>query len=109
MYSCKGMSVEAKVLRLPDVLAVKAELIADRVAHDDTRSVMTLSEWHHESDKLGGGLKAAGLQVGARVILPISNDNAVEMAIAAIAVMKGGGIAVPYRATVRNYQCSRKA
>ena len=95
MYSCKGMSVEAKVLRLPDVLAVKAELIADRVAHDDTRSVMTLSEWHHESDKLGGGLKAAGLQVGARVILPISNDNAVEMAIAAIAVMKGGGIAVP--------------
>lgn len=89
------MMAESSGLRLPDLLRVKAELIPDRLAHDDTRRRLTMEEWHSESDRVGAGLAAAGLCPGQRVMLPISNDNAVEMAIAAIAVMKAGGIAAP--------------
>ena len=89
------MTGNSKALRLPDLLRVKAELIPERLAHDDTRRRLTIGEWQSESDRVGGGLAAAGLRPGERVILPISNDNAVEMAIAAIAVMKAGGIAAP--------------
>ncbi|MCY3793137.1 MAG: class I adenylate-forming enzyme family protein [Gammaproteobacteria bacterium] len=87
--------MEPKALRLPDLLGIRAGQIPERPAHDDTRRAMTILEWHLESDKVGGGLAAAGLQPGERVLLPISNDNAVEMAIATIGVMKAGGIAVP--------------
>lgn len=89
------MTEEATILRIPDILKVKAGLIPDRIAHDDTQRSMTIGEWDHEADEVGGGLAAAGLEPGERVILPISNDNAVEMAIAALAVMRAGGIAVP--------------
>lgn len=87
--------VTGKVRRLPDALKVKAGIIPERVAHDDTRRVMTIAEWDAEADAVGGGLAAAGLQPGDRVLLPIHNVNAVEMAIAVIAVMRAGGIAAP--------------
>lgn len=83
------------VKRLPEALKVKARLIPDRVAHDDTRRVLTMAEWDREADEVAGGLAAAGLLPGERVWLPVSNRNAVEMAIAVIAVMRAGGIAVP--------------
>lgn len=83
------------VKRLPEALKVKARLIPDRVAHDDTRRVLTMAEWDREADEVAGGLAAAGLFPGERVWLPISNKNAVEMAIAVMAVMRAGGIAVP--------------
>jgi len=82
-------------LRLPDLLRIRAQQIPDRLAHDDTRRRMTVRQWHLASDGVAGGLAAAGLRAGERVLLPISNDNAVEMAIAVIAVMKAGGIAAP--------------
>lgn len=84
-----------RVRRLPDALKVKSKLIPDRVAHDDTRRVITIAEWDSEADAVAGGLAAAGLQPGDRVFLPVSNGNAVEMAIATIAVMRAGGIAAP--------------
>jgi long-chain acyl-CoA synthetase len=87
--------VTGKVRRLPDALKVKTGIIPDRVAHDDTRRVMTIAEWDAEADAVGGGLAAAGLEPGDRVLLPIHNANAVEMAIAVIAVMRAGGIAAP--------------
>lgn len=87
--------VTGKVRRLPDALRVKAGIIPDRVAHDDTRRVLTFAEWDSEADAVAGGLAAAGLAPGDRVFLPVSNVNAVEMAIAVIGVLRAGGIAVP--------------
>ena len=46
-------------------------------------------------DEIGGGLAAAGLKPGDRVFLAISNNRAVEHAIAVFAVFRAGGIACP--------------
>jgi acyl-CoA synthetase (AMP-forming)/AMP-acid ligase II len=89
------MPVAPGSVRIPDVLKIKAGLAPDRVAHDDTRRVLTLGQWDREVDEIGGGLAKAGLKPGERVFLPVNNDAAVEMAIATLAVMRAGGIAVP--------------
>lgn len=89
------MAVAPGSVRIPDVLKLKAKLIPDRVAHDDTRRVLTLGQWDREADEVGGGLAKAGLKPGERVFLPVNNDNAVEMAVATLGVMRAGGIAVP--------------
>src|SRR5437868_10250361 len=83
------------VRRFPDALKVRATLQADDVAHDDTRRAITFAAWDREADEIGGGLAAAGLAPGDRVFLPINNRNAVEMAIAVMAVLRAGGIAAP--------------
>lgn len=83
------------VRRFPDALRVRAHHQPDDVAHDDTRRVLTFAQWDREADEIGGGLAAAGLKAGDRVFLPISNKNAVEMAVAALAVLRAGGIVVP--------------
>ncbi|GAC1568973.1 MAG: long-chain fatty acid--CoA ligase [Novosphingobium sp.] len=56
---------------------------------------MTFAEWDLAADEVGGGLAAAGLVPGDRVFLPISNNHAIEMAIAVFAVFRAGGIACP--------------
>lgn len=83
------------IRRFPDALAVRASHQPDDIAHDDTRRALTFAEWHCEADEIGGGLTAAGLAPGDRVFLPIDNRNAVEMAIAALAVMRAGGVVCP--------------
>src|SRR5688572_2087905 len=95
-------------VRIPDVLKLKAKLIPDRVAHDDTRRVLTIGDWDREADEVGGGLVKAGLKPGERVLLPVNNDNAVEMAIATLGVMRAGGVAAPLNtrlsdAEIRDY------
>jgi len=87
--------MDTRVRRFPDALKVRAQHQPDDVAHDDTRRVLTFTQWDREADEIGGGLAAAGLVPGDRVFLPISNKNAVEMAIAALAVMRAGGIVCP--------------
>lgn len=84
-----------EVRRISDALKVRASTQRGQVAHDDTRRVLTFEQWDGESDEIGGGLSAAGLQPGDRVFLPISNARAVEMAVAVFAVFRAGGIAVP--------------
>jgi long-chain acyl-CoA synthetase len=86
---------DGPVRAVPDALRIKARLLPDRVAHDDTRRVMTMSQWDREVDEVAGGLVKAGLKPGERVLLPISNANACEMAIAVVAVMRAGAIGVP--------------
>jgi long-chain acyl-CoA synthetase len=76
-------------------LKVRAQHQGDQIAHDDMRRTLTFAQWDEEADEIGGGLAAAGLKPGDRVFLPISNANAVEMAIAVLAVLRAGGIAVP--------------
>lgn len=83
------------VRRLPDALKVKATLIPERIAHDDTRRLLSMRDWDREADQVAGGLVSAGLRPGERVWLAITNRHAVEMAIAVIAAMRAGGIAVP--------------
>ena len=82
-------------MRVSDILKVKAQVIPDRVAHDDTKRVMTFAEWDREADEVAGGLVAAGLKPGERVLLPVHNRDACEMAIAVIAVMRAGAISCP--------------
>ncbi|MGI4801608.1 MAG: class I adenylate-forming enzyme family protein [Janthinobacterium lividum] len=81
--------------RITDVLRVRAETMGDVIAHDDTTRRLTFSEWDREANDIGGGLVAAGLQPGDRVFLPISNHDAVGMAIAVLSVLRADGIAVP--------------
>lgn len=84
-----------QVRRFPDALKVRASHQGDVIAHDDTRRAITFAQWDREADEIGGGLAAAGLRPGDRVFLPISNSNAVEMAIACMAVLRAGGIVCP--------------
>jgi long-chain acyl-CoA synthetase len=85
----------AAARRLPDVLAIRAGSRPDRVAHDDTSRRLTYGEWHSEADRVAGGLVAAGLAQGDRVLLPVSNRNAASFAVAYMGVQRAGGLAVP--------------
>lgn len=84
-----------EVRRISDALKVRATHQRDEIAHDGINRQITYAEWDREADEVGGGLAAAGLQPGDRVFLPISNNHAVEMAIAVFAVFRAGGIACP--------------
>lgn len=100
--------MRTSVRRLSDALKVRALRQPEDVAHDDTRRALTFAEWDREADEIGGGLAGAGLSAGERVWLPISNANAVEMAIAVMAVLRAGGIACPVNtrlalAEIRDY------
>ncbi|MEU7813888.1 AMP-binding protein [Pseudonocardia sp. NPDC049154] len=81
--------------RLPDVLAVRAAHTPDVVAHDDTTTTLTFAEWDRRCSKVGGGLAAAGVAPGDRVLLPITNRHATGFAVAYLAAMRAGAIAVP--------------
>lgn len=83
------------VRRISDALKVRAQNQANAIAHDDTRRTLSFAEWDREADEIGGGLVAAGLRPGDRVFLPISNNHAIEMAVAVFAVFRAGGIACP--------------
>lgn len=83
------------VRRISDALKVRADHQADDIAHDDIRRQISFAEWDREADEVAGGLVAAGLNIGDRVFLPISNAHAVEMAIAVFAVFRAGGIVCP--------------
>ena len=81
--------------RLPDVLADRAAAQPGKVAHEDTRATLTYGQWHASADDVAGGLAAAGVAPGDRVLLPITNGRAVDFCVAYVAVMRAGAIAVP--------------
>jgi long-chain acyl-CoA synthetase len=85
----------ATLRRVPDVLGVRAHNAPDHVAHDDTQHSLTFAQWQRGADAIGGGLAAAGIEPGDRVLLPITNDHAVAFAVAYMAVLRAGGICVP--------------
>jgi long-chain acyl-CoA synthetase len=87
--------VSLEVRRICDALKVRAAHQRDEIAHDDTRRQMAYAQWDLAADEVGGGLAAAGLVPGDRVFLAISNNAAIEMAIAVFAVFRAGGIACP--------------
>jgi long-chain acyl-CoA synthetase len=81
--------------RLPDVLANRAAARPDRVAHDDTRAMLTYGQWDAAANEVAGGLVGAGVAAGDRVLLPITNARAVDFCVAYIAVLRAAAIAVP--------------
>jgi long-chain acyl-CoA synthetase len=83
------------VRRLPDILRARAALMPDALAHDDTTRCITFEEWNHEADAIGGGLTAAGVAAGDRVLLPITNRHATWFASCFLGVQRAGGICVP--------------
>lgn len=85
----------AQVRRISDALKVRAQRQRDEISHDGIHRTIIFAEWDCEADAVGGGLAAAGLKPGDRVFLPISNNHAVEMAIAVFAVFRAGGIVCP--------------
>jgi long-chain acyl-CoA synthetase len=89
------MSSDRPIRRLPDVLAVRARHAPDVVAHDDTTDVLTFRTWNGAADEIGGGLAAAGVRPGERVLLPITNRHATAMAAAFLGVQRAGAICVP--------------
>lgn len=84
-----------KVRRISDALKIRASHQKNDIAHDDTRRAISFAEWDREADEIAGGLISAGLKSGDRIFLPISNDRAVEHAIAVFAIFRSGGIACP--------------
>jgi long-chain acyl-CoA synthetase len=89
------MNAGPSIRRLPDVLRVRALHTPDAIAHDDTTTVLTFLDWDRAADEIGGGLAAAGIQPGDRVLLPITNHRGADMAAAFIGVQRLGGICVP--------------
>jgi long-chain acyl-CoA synthetase len=87
--------VVATIRRMPDALRVRAGHQPDQLAHDDTTSTLTFASWDARADGLGGGLAAAGVRPDERVLLPITNRHAVELAVAYAGVQRAGAIAVP--------------
>jgi long-chain acyl-CoA synthetase len=83
------------VRRLPDVLAVRAAATPDTIAHDDTSTQLTFAQWHRSADAVGGGLAAAGVAPGDRVLLPVTNAHATGFAVAYLGALRAGAIAVP--------------
>jgi long-chain acyl-CoA synthetase len=89
------VTFRVEVRRISDALKLRATTQAHEIAHDDARRAISFAEFDGEVDEIGGGLAAAGLKPGDRVFLAISNDRAVEHAIAVFAVFRAGGIACP--------------
>jgi len=77
------------------VLANRALARPDQIAHDDTRATLSYGHWDSAADELAGGLAEAGVRLGDRVLLPITNAHAVDFCVAYVAAMRAGAIAVP--------------
>jgi long-chain acyl-CoA synthetase len=86
---------DIRIRRLPDVLRARAATMPDHPAHDDTTRSLTFADWDREADAIGGGLAAAGVTEGDRVLLPITNAHATWFASCFIGVQRAGGICVP--------------
>jgi acyl-CoA synthetase (AMP-forming)/AMP-acid ligase II len=84
-----------RIRRLPDVLRVSAHVMADSLAHVDETTELTFGDWDRLADEIGGGLASAGIEIGDRVLLPITNRHAAQMAATFIGVQRAGAICVP--------------
>ncbi len=107
MRESPGMT--ATLRRLPDVLAVRARNTPDHVAHDDTHRSLSFAQWQRGADVIGGGLAAAGVEPGDRVLLPITNDHAVAFAVAYMAVLRAGAVCVPLNPRLARDEVSYQA
>ncbi len=97
------------IRRVPDAVRARAEHSPDAIAHDDTSRIITFADWHREADEVGGGLAAAGVRPGDRVLLPITNRHATHFAVAFMAVLRAGGTCVPLNTRLSRDETSEYA
>lgn len=74
-----------------------ARLHPDAVAYRDLDAggAITFSQWEAESNRLGRGLRTAGVAAGDRVALHIAMTEALRWIVAYAAIHKAGAVAVP--------------
>jgi len=74
-----------------------ARFVPDEVAYRDLDAgrAITFSEWDRTSNRLGRGLRAAGVAVGDRVGLLVSMTEPLEWIVAYVAIHKAGAVCVP--------------
>lgn len=90
------MSDNATAALVPDLLRARAQDDPDAVALrvGDTGQ-LTLGDWERRSNAAARGLVDRGLRPGELVALLFDNDDLVEYAVAYLAVLKAGAVAVP--------------
>ncbi|MFE6715134.1 AMP-binding protein [Streptomyces sp. NPDC057695] len=87
--------VPAPPATLPELLAHRAAAHGDRTAVINGPARLDFAAWQGRSGALAFALRAAGLATGDRVGLWFGTDRWTEYAVAFLAVLRGGGVAVP--------------
>lgn len=80
---------------LPALLAHRAAAHGDRTAIVNGPARLGFADWQDRSGALAAALRAAGLAAGDRVGLWFGTDRWTEYAVAFLAVLRAGGVAVP--------------
>ncbi|MFF9066506.1 AMP-binding protein [Streptomyces sp. NPDC014891] len=80
---------------LPALLAHRAAVHGGRTAIVNGPARLSFGDWRDRSGALGAALRAAGLAAGDRVGLCFGTGRWVEYAVAFLAVLRAGGVAVP--------------
>ncbi|MYS11207.1 AMP-binding protein, partial [Streptomyces sp. SID6041] len=80
---------------MPELLAHRAAAHGDRTAIINGPARLDFAAWQDRSGALASALRAAGLATGDRVGLWFGADRWTEYAVAFLAVLRGGGVAVP--------------
>ncbi|MDQ4132614.1 MAG: long-chain fatty acid--CoA ligase, partial [Actinomycetota bacterium] len=86
----------ARPALLPDLLRQRARVRPDAVALAvDGGGSLTLRQWHERSTNAGRGLTTSGVAAGDRVALVFDNRRWLDLAVAYLAVLRAGAVAVP--------------
>lgn len=80
---------------LPALLAHRAVAHGDRAALVTGRERLDFASWHARSEAYAAALHSAGLRPGDRVVLHYGTARWTEFAVAFLAVLRAGGVAVP--------------
>ncbi|MFI5867209.1 class I adenylate-forming enzyme family protein [Streptomyces sp. NPDC051546] len=80
---------------LPELLAHRAAAHGERTAIVNGRARLGFADWQDRSEALAGALRRAGLAAGDRVVLWFGTESWTQYAVAFLAVLRAGGVAVP--------------
>ncbi|MFE2018780.1 class I adenylate-forming enzyme family protein [Streptomyces sp. NPDC059499] len=83
------------VATLPALLAHRAAAHGDRTALVTGRERLDFASWQARSGAYASVLRSAGLRPGDRVVLHHGTSRWTEFAVAFLAVLRAGGVAVP--------------
>ncbi|MFF4343732.1 AMP-binding protein [Kitasatospora sp. NPDC001540] len=81
---------------LPALLAHRAAAHGERTAIVNGERRLSFADWQRRSGALAAVLRAAGLATGDRVGLCYGTGGWTEFAVAFLAVLRAGGVAVPF-------------
>lgn len=87
--------VPAPPATLAELLAHRATAHGERTAIVNGPARLAFAEWQDRSGALAGALRQAGLTAGDRVVLWFGTESWTQYAVAFLAVLRAGGVAVP--------------